>query len=179
VDRKNTLHEVVSKRLMLRPIRREEVLALHGIWIEESVRRFLWDGLIVPLKETEAIVERSQRLFQERGYGLWGVREFGGDELVGFAGYWHFRTSSSLELLFGVKSGQWNRGIATESAQSLIRYGFETLHFQTIHASTDFANAASIRVLEKLGMSLRQREIVDGLDTLFYTLQRSNYRSTD
>jgi [ribosomal protein S5]-alanine N-acetyltransferase len=84
-----------------------------------------------------------------------------------------------LELLFGVKSNQWNRGIASESSHSVIRYGFETLNFQAIQASADVANAASIRVLEKLGMSFRRRAIVDGLDTLFYTLRRSNYRSTD
>jgi ribosomal-protein-alanine N-acetyltransferase len=161
------------------------VLELHRIWTDEAVRRFLWDGRVVPLEQTEAIVERSNRLFDERGYGLWGVRELDHDELVGFAGYWHFRTSSSLELLFGVKSGHGNRGIATESSHSVIRYGFETLNFPAVQASTDAANAASIRVLEKLGMSLRQRAVADGLDTLFYSLRRSDYgaardfRSTD
>jgi Acetyltransferase (GNAT) domain len=45
------------------------------------------------------------------------------------------------------------REIATESSHSVIRYGFETLNFQAIQASTDIANAASIRVLEKLGMA--------------------------
>jgi RimJ/RimL family protein N-acetyltransferase len=71
------------------------VLALHRIWIDEKVRRFLWDGMVVPLEGTKAIVDRSNRLFEERGYGLWGVRELGCDELVGFAGYWHFRTPSA------------------------------------------------------------------------------------
>ena len=185
VDRKRAVRELVSTRLELRPIRKEEGLALYRIWIDEEVCRFLWDGMVVPLEETKAIVDRSSRLFEERGYGLWGVREFGCDELVGFAGYWHFRTTSSLELLFGVKSGRWNRGIATESGRSVIRYGFETLNFPAVEASTDAGNAASIRVLEKLGMSLRQRAVVDGLDTLFYTLARSDYdaardiRSTD
>jgi Acetyltransferase (GNAT) domain len=47
----------------------------------------------------------------------------------------------------------------------MIRYGFETLNFPAVQASTDAANAASIRVLEKLGMSLRQLAVVDGLDT--------------
>ena len=127
--RKEVVRDLASRRLALRPIRREDVLSLHRIWIDEAVRRFLWDGMMIPLEETEAIVERSNRQFEERGYGVWGVRELGRDELVGFAGYWHFRMSSSLELLFGVKSSQWNRGIATECGQSVIRYGFETLNF--------------------------------------------------
>jgi RimJ/RimL family protein N-acetyltransferase len=149
------------------------------MWIDKAVRRFLWDGKVVAFEETKAIVERSQLLFKERGYGLWSVRELGCEEVIGFAGYWQFRTPSSLELLFGVRSDRWNRGIATESSHSLIRYGFETLNWQAIEASTDAANVASVRVLEKLGMSLRQRTIVGGLDTLFYTLRRSDYRPTD
>jgi [ribosomal protein S5]-alanine N-acetyltransferase len=147
------------------------------MWIDVAVRRFLWDGKVVALEETRAIVERSQLLFKERRYGLWSVRELGCEELVGFAGYWQFRTPSSLELLFGVKSNRWNRGIATESSHCVIRYGLETLDLPAVEASTDAANAASVRVLEKLGMSLRQRAIVDGLDTLFYTLRREDYQA--
>jgi RimJ/RimL family protein N-acetyltransferase len=60
---------------------------------------------------------------------------------------------------------------ATESSQSVIRYD---LDFQVIQARTDVANAASIRVLEKLRMSSRQRAIANRLDTLFYTLPRSH-----
>lgn len=145
-------------------------MALHRLWINERVRRFLWDGKVIPLEQTVAIIEMSNRLFAERGFGLWGVHDSG--KLVGFAGYWHFRTPPSLELLFGVESDHWNRGIATESSRCVIRYGFETLDFQTIEASTDVANAASVRVLEKLGM----RYVVDGLDTIFYTLQRDDWR---
>jgi RimJ/RimL family protein N-acetyltransferase len=103
------------------------------------------------------------------GYG--GVRERNLDELLGFAGYWHFRIPPSLELLFGVESHRWNRGIATESSRCVIRYGFEILGFQTVEASTDVANAASIKVLEKLGMSFQRHAVLDGLDTIFYALR--------
>ena len=63
---------------------------------------------------TREIVEKSKALFDERGFGIWGIRERGSNELIGFAGYWHFRTPPSLELLFGVAPSHWHRGIATE-----------------------------------------------------------------
>ena len=113
---------------MLRPIRREDVLTLHRIWIDEEVRRFLGMERSFRWKRPEAIVERSDRLFDDVGYGLWGVHELACDELIGFAEYWHFSTHALLAgALFGVKSGRWNCGITTESGQSVIRYGFETL----------------------------------------------------
>lgn len=94
---------------------------------------------------------------------------------MGFVGFWQFRTPPSLELLFGVAFDHWNRGVATETCKSVIRYGFDVLNFLTIEASTDVANEASVRVLEKLGMSFRERAIVDGLDSVFYTLRRQDW----
>jgi [ribosomal protein S5]-alanine N-acetyltransferase len=137
---------ITSGRLLLRPIERADVVALH-------------------------------RLFDECGFGILGVRERNASQLIGFAGYWPFRTPPALELLFGVASDAWNRGIATESSRSVIRYGFDVPGFQTIEASTDAANADSVRVLEKLGMSLWKRAVVDELDTLFYTLQREAWQN--
>jgi ribosomal-protein-alanine N-acetyltransferase len=139
------------------------------------VRRFLWDGEVVPFELTAEIVGKSQRLFAEQSLGLWAVRERSSPDLVGFAGFWHFRQPPSLELLFGVATEHWQRGIATEASRPVLRYGFERLGFASIEGSTDFGNTASIKVLEKLGMAFRRREVVDGLDTVFYTLRREDW----
>lgn len=167
--------ELSSERFFLCPIEAAEVIILHRLWTDKPVRRFLWDGKVVPLKQTEEIVEKNSRLFEESGFGIWGIYERNSQQLLGFTGYWYFRTPPSLELLFGVSSDHWNRGIATEASNCVIRYGFEALDFQTIEASTDAANTASHRVLEKLGMSFQRRAIVDGLDTMFYMLRRKDW----
>lgn len=65
--------------------------------------------------------------------------------------------------------------IYTMSAELAIQYAFEVLEFPKIVASTDTANLASIRVMEKTGMHFRQREVVDGLDTVFYELQQEDW----
>jgi RimJ/RimL family protein N-acetyltransferase len=143
------------------------------------VRGFLWDTKEIPLEQTQEILEQNEQLFHQSRFGIWGVREHKSPELMGFAGFWHFRTPPNLELLFGVAPNHWNRGVATEASSSVIRYGFEILNFDKIEASTDFANNASIRVLEKLSMTLRQRATVNGLDTVFYGLTRDEWlRST-
>jgi RimJ/RimL family protein N-acetyltransferase len=43
---------------------------------------------------------------------------------------------------------------------------------RTLAASTDAANTASIRVLEKLGFTLTRRETIGRLDTVFFGLRR-------
>ncbi len=109
-----SIRDLSTERLCLRPIEVDEVEELHSLWTDEQVRRFLWDGEVISLRRTREIVEKSKALFDERGFGIWGIRERGSNELIGFAGYWHFRTPPSLELLFGVAPSHWHRGIATE-----------------------------------------------------------------
>jgi [ribosomal protein S5]-alanine N-acetyltransferase len=178
VNGKRMTRDLTSARLSLTPLASLDVPALHRLWVDERVRRFLWDGEIVSLEKTEEIIETNSRLFRDHGFGIWAVRERTSDDLIGFAGYWNFRRPPSLELLFGVAPAYWGRGIATESSRCVIRYGFEVLDFQVIEASTDVANAASLRVLEKLGMVLCRRVVVDGLDTVYYSLARPNWQRT-
>lgn len=165
-----------TARLALRPLAGSDAEALHALWTAEPVRRFLWDGEVVPWDRTREIVKRSGRLFAEKGFGLWGVRERGDAALAGFAGCWLFRDPPELELLFGVAAERWGRGLATEAAGRVVRYGFEDLGLPRIQASTDAPNAASQRVLTKLGMRLQRRAVVEGLDTIFYTLERDARR---
>ena len=170
-----TEREILSERLCLRPVSESDLEALHTLWTDEPVRRFLWDGEAIPRQQTRDIVEQNRSQFEQSGYGIWGVRRRGTDELVAFAGFWHFRDPPCLELLFGVASGHWGQGIATESAEAVIRHGFEDLGFEHIVASTDRVNTASENVLEKLGMDFQRRESVDGLDTVFYDLHRDRW----
>ena len=45
----------------------------------------------------------------------------------------------------------WGRGLATEAARAFVAYGFKELGLQRIEAGMNTQNAASIRVVEKLG----------------------------
>jgi ribosomal-protein-alanine N-acetyltransferase len=160
--------------LILRPLTAADAAAVHSLWVSPGVRRYLWDDEVIPLEQAAAAVEESLALFESSGCGLWGVRLNGDDELAGFCGYWHFHEPPELELLYGVSETQWRKGLATEMAEAMIRYGFDGLGFERIQASTDAANLASIRVMEKAGMRFLKREITGGLDTVYYVVNRNS-----
>ena len=50
-----------------------------------------------------------------------------------------------------------NKGYATEAARVLIDYGFDNLSLGGIYAFTDVNNMASVKVMEKLGMTFMER----------------------
>jgi ribosomal-protein-alanine N-acetyltransferase len=166
-----------TDRLRLCPLALDDADDLHRLWTDPGVRRYLWDGEAIPPEQTREIVLRSVELFEREGLGLWAVRPRERDGLIGFSGYWFFREPPELELLYGIAAEHWGRGYATEAARAMLRYGFERLGFDRVAASTDPPNAASIRVLEKLGMRFERRETIKGLGTVFYGITRDDLRS--
>lgn len=170
-------HQIETARCHLHPLTVSEADALHALWTHPRVRRYLWDDVVIPKAETVRLLRQSTRLFDTDGFGLWGVRFHDDATLIGFAGYWYFRDPPERELLIGIAPAHWGRGLATEIGAALIRFAFEALGFRAVHASTDTPHAASVRVMEKLGMAFDRRAVLDGLDTVFYTLSRRQWRA--
>jgi RimJ/RimL family protein N-acetyltransferase len=164
--------ELTTPRGVLRPIGADDEAELHALWSSPGIRRFLWDGEVIPVERTRAAIEQSQQMFRDQGVGLWGVRPTALPGLGGFAGLWFFRHPPELELLYGVAEPLWGNGYATEAARAVITYCFDVLDFPLVRASTDAANTPSIRVLEKLGFDFVRFRVVAGLDTKFYVLAR-------
>lgn len=146
--------------------------ALHALWTTPGVRHYLWDGEIIPRERTDEAIATSDDLFERHDLGLWLLRERIDHSLVGFAGMWPFRESHEFELLYGVAEARWGRGYGVEAALAVIEHCFQTLDLPSIKASTDAANAASVRVLEKLGFAQTRRETINGLDTVFFEKQQ-------
>ena len=75
----------------------------------------------------------------------------------------------------------WGQGYATEAALAMVDYGFRELQLHRISSWCIANNAASARVLEKVGMKpegrLRENEYFKGRwwDTLLYGLLRSEW----
>ena len=62
------------------------------------------------------------------------------------------RENESGELGYWIGKPYWNCGYATEAARAVVAYGFEVLKLNRVHAKHFKRNAASRRVLEKIGM---------------------------
>ena len=157
-------HRIETCRLQLRPFTLGDVDELHRLWTDAHVRKYLWDDKLIPRETTKSIIENSVTSFEINRFGLWAVLPQSEEMLIGFAAFWYFHEPPKLELLYGIAPAHWNKGLATEVARALIRYGFEELSFERIDASTDAGNLESARVMEKVGMVFQKRENTNGLE---------------
>jgi ribosomal-protein-alanine N-acetyltransferase len=161
---------IETERLVLRPFAPRDAEALHALWTDPAVRRYLFDDEIIPRSVVDEEIAVSERLMAVHGYGLWTVRLRDADAIIGFCGYRFFHEPPQLQLLYGLAPAYWDRGLATEAARAMIRRGFDVNGFDRIIASADAPNAASHRVMERAGMRFWKRETVNGLDTVYYEL---------
>lgn len=159
---------LTTARCELRPVTAADTDELHALWITPGVRRFLWDDEIISRERAASVVATSADLFGRHHVGLWAVRLHGSPAIQGFAGIWPFRDPPQFELLFGVAEPLWGRGYAAEAARAVLAYCASAIDMPVVRASTDAGNAASIRVLHKLGFTETRRATVGGLDTIFF-----------
>ena len=87
----------------------------------------------------------------------------------------------SATLGYCLDDSAWGQGLATEAAGALLRWAFDTLDLNRVQSDADTRNAASARVLEKLGFvregTLRENCIVNGdvSDSWVYGLLRRQW----
>jgi len=130
----------------------EDILLLQSLWTNERIRYFLFDNRTISLDEARSFVEDSVTNFEEYGYGLWLVfARVNVKRLVGFAGCLHSEADPSL--IYAIHPNFWGYGYATEAASAVLKYMLETLKFPVVKADADEPNIASVRVLEKIGMT--------------------------
>lgn len=163
-----------TARLTLWPCTMDDVEALHAVWTDAEVRRYLWDDFVIDLETAREAVQGSLEDWADYGVGLFCVAlcETGG--LIGFCGLRRFPPNEEWELLYGLLPAYWGQGLAVEAAQSVLHFGFSRLPVRRMSGRTDPTNLASIRVLEKLGMEYCGRMIADGRETVCYTIDRAD-----
>ena len=157
-----------SPRLVLTKAGAEDVDALHALWIDPGVRRYLWDDVVISRERAAQVVQASRASFGTRGFGIWMAHLRTG-RLAGFAGL--RALDDDVELLVGIAPDLWRQRLGAEAAGAVLRFAFDRLALPRVIGHADPPNQASIRLMESLGMRSVGRVVIDGLDLMRYTIE--------
>ncbi len=126
-----------------------DLLAVYG---DRETVRWVDDG--EPLSPADAArwVEVTDRNYDARGYGMAALLLTETSEIVGFCGIVRPGGQEEDELKYALLRSRWGQGLATEAAQAMLAHGAERLGLDQIIATVAAENAASLRVLAKVGM---------------------------
>ncbi|MES2345367.1 MAG: GNAT family N-acetyltransferase [Chlamydiota bacterium] len=153
-----------TKRLILRKLTIEDAQDLFAITSDKEVVKLTAINLQSTLEEAERYIESS---LNQHTTLPWIVLEKTTNVIVGLCTFFDLSIGQKRgEISFVFARSAWNKGYATETAQELIRFGFETLKLVRIQGSCHPDNNQSSRVLEKCGMQyeglLRSYKIQQG-----------------
>jgi [ribosomal protein S5]-alanine N-acetyltransferase len=147
------MSEIVTVRLALRPITGDEVSAvLAGQHRADWAVDFPAEGdqvIAGLLARTGLPADDDARRF---GHRL--VVERDGSIVVGGAGFFGPPQDGEVEIGYGIVPSRQRRGYATEAVRAMVADVLQVDGVQTVTANVDLDNPASIRVLEKSGLTL-------------------------
>jgi RimJ/RimL family protein N-acetyltransferase len=170
---------LVTSRLELRPATPQDLVSLHALWSRPEVRRFLFDGEQVSMELAESVLASAVEC-APLGCGLWLVYLKGSSELLGCVGLIPTTTAAELEpalaglleVLAAFAPAHRYSGYAHEALSEVVAHAFDTLEQLTVAAVNDVPNAASERMLRRLGFEFLSEVQGPKHRLRTYTLQR-------
>lgn len=147
--------KIESERLWLRTITMDDLPGIHTLHSNPEVDRYntlgIPDNMEVTTNFFEPIIE--EQTSEERTQYCWSVFYKSNDQFIGLCGMRlapeRFKMS---EIYFNISPQKWGKGLGTELAKTIIKFGFEQLNLHRIEAGVATENAKSINVLQKSGM---------------------------
>lgn len=122
---------------------------------------------------TAAYLARNLQHWTDYGFGLWILRALAGGDPIGRAVLRHLDVEGvdEVEVGYAFYPAFWGRGLATEAATACLAFGRRELGLPTIVAVTAPANAASQRVLHKVGLAYEREFLHEGAPAALFRIR--------
>ena len=166
---------LATARLTLRPVRSEDLDALHRILGEPDVLRYFPKPEPPSRERVREIIEGQERHWAERGYGWWAAFPRGGGALMGWCGLQYLAETDEVEVACLLDPEHWGKGYAVEGSAAALDFGFRELGTGTIVAIVHPRNLRSLRAVETLGLAFTNDARYFGMEARRYAIGRETF----
>lgn len=150
-----------TPRLTLRVSSDEDAQGMYLLNADPEVLRYTGDPPFADVEEARAFL-RSYKHFEQYGYGRWAVYLKEPARYLGFCGLKYHPEGDFVDLGYRLMRAEWRKGYATEAGRCALELGFRRFGLSRIVGRAQEANAVSVRVLQKLGMTYDRAVEEDG-----------------
>ncbi len=130
---------------------------------DPDVMQYIGNGATRTAEDAARCIASFEDEWTERGFGLFAVEEKRTGDFIGFTG---FSSPDFLpEVLPAVEIGwrfskrSWGKGYASEAAAASLSFGVAKLGITNIVSICQIGNAASARIMQKIGLIFERRTI--------------------
>lgn len=171
-----------TERLTLRRITTDDADEIYILRSNKETMHFIPRPLAQSVDDVKKLLEVWEKSFTDGDSVNWAITFSGEDKLIGMVGFVRMsKENFRTEIGYILHPSQHGKGIMTEAAKEIIRFGFETINYHSIEGIVDPENKSSVKVLEKSGFTkeahFKDRDFYNGRfnDTLVYALHAKTF----
>lgn len=150
-----------TERLLLRTFTTEDARLIYELNKDPDVTRFTGDPITDIAHARQVLEQVILPQYVLYNHGRWAVHAKPSLEFIGWCGLKKRPERNEIDLGYRFLKSTWGKGYATEAAFACIKYGFEKLGLKRIVGRAMPGNIASLKVLEKCGMTYVGEDMVD------------------
>ena len=148
-----------SERLLFRQHKLDDLDSFCAMEMDPDVRRYVGG---YPRSREDAERKFPYRQIQDVSgrLGVWATVLKSNGQYIGRCGlYPHVNSAGEVvageaTLSFYIAREHWGQGLASEAARAFVEFGWKHLQLSRIVTTVQVENAASVRILKKLGFAL-------------------------
>jgi len=162
---------IETDRLLLREFILDDAEKFYQLNLNPNVIKYTGNAAFKSIEEAKSFLENYND-YKTNGYGRWAVINKESNEFIGWCGLKYGELENETDIGFRFFEEEWNKGYATESAIACLKYGFEVLKLNRIIGRAMKENAASIKVLEKIGLIYETNCTFENKEAVIYKIEK-------
>lgn len=143
-----------TSRLLLRKWRAEDLPLFAKLNANPEVMKHF--PATLSQEESDQLARSIQKEMREKPYGLWAVEIPQVAPFIGFVGLHEVGFAASftpaIEIGWRIDAPYWGKGYATEAANHVLGYAFQSLQLEKLVSFTAKLNTRSMKLMERIGL---------------------------
>jgi ribosomal-protein-alanine N-acetyltransferase len=173
---------VETARLYLRPWQEADLDDLVGLYSDAEVMRHISGGRPFSRQRVERMLAHTLRQWRDRGFGPWAAIDKATGTWIGEIGLNEipdWPDAHNIEVGWELHRAWWGRGLAPEGGRAALWFGFtKHHHLEQIISVTRPDNAASRRVMDKIGLIYQGTRPYREAEAVWYALDRPTWETS-
>ncbi len=156
-----------TPRLALREMTPEDAESAYLLNSDPEVLKYTGDDPFQSVEEARDFLGKYES-YKKYGFGRWAMilKETG--EYLGWCGLKYTPELDEFDIGYRLMKKFWGKGYATEAAEACLELGFSQFGMKSIVGRAMPANSASVRILEKIGLTYLENRITEGYEEVIY-----------
>src|SRR5690606_29296337 len=173
---------LTNERLILREILPTDVEGMYELDSDPEVHKYLGNHPVKTKAESLELINYIRQQYVEHGIGRWAIIDRKTNKFIGWTGLKYVTKETNhhrnyYDLGYRLIKRFWGRGIASETAFAILDYAFNTLNLSEVFAMAASDNLASNRILQNVGLQLKETFDMEGVSHNWYEIKNSEYWS--